>query len=164
MGFNVTFDVRHRDIQGHTVLLQKTVNFVARLETHEPTHLTLVQYTGSVRLNRDRLDRVAGCSLAPGQRLDLGGHAAALVDAFVDRRGIVDAGVNARHGRLVHRVGQARERARREAIGVVRVVGVADVAPECDQRVDRGAGLARVRRRVLGNGGVGRNVVHAGSM
>ena len=75
-------------------------------------------------------------------------HAAALVDAFVDRRVVVDARVNARYGRLVHRVGQARERARREAIGVVRVVGVADVAPERDQRVDRGAGLTRVRRRV----------------
>ena len=90
-------------------------------------------------------------------------HAAALVDAFVNRRVVVDAGVDARHGRLVHRIGQARERARREAVVVVRVVGVTDVAPQRDQRVDRGAGLARVRRRVLGNGGVGRNVVQAGS-
>ena len=90
-------------------------------------------------------------------------HAAALVDAFVDRRLEMDAGVDARDGRLVHRIGQARERARREAVIVVRVVGVTDVAPQRDQRVDRGAGLARVGRRVPGNGGVGRNVVQAGS-
>src|SRR4029453_1678019 len=78
-------------------------------------------------------------SLAPGQRVDLVSHAAPLVEAFVDRRVVVDASVDARYGRLVHRLGQARERARREAVGVVRVVRVADIAPERDQRFDLGA-------------------------
>ena len=102
-------------------------------------------------------------SLAPGQRVDFVGHAAPLVDAFVDCRMKVDAGVEARYGRLVHRVGQTRKRARREAI-VVCVVRVADIAPERDQCVDRGAGLARVRGRVVGNGGVGSNVPQVGSI